>query len=109
MSPGAVVSTNNSPIVSRLLLDFSMMKKSLHLEGKNSEKCLSVPAPPPPLSCHMVVAGIMGEAKIVPWSPIELAVLFLMLGYIKKNNEQTQEPLGHPLERVESLIWAKNG
>ena len=57
----------------------------------------------------MVVAGIMGEAKIVPWTPIELAVLFWMLGYIKKNNEQTQEPLGHPLERVESLIWAKNG
>ena len=108
MVSGAVVTTNNSPIVSRLLLDFSMMKKSLYLEGKNSEKLLSMPAPPP-LSSHMVVAGIMGEAKIGPWSPIELAVLFWMLGYIKKNNEQTQEPLGHPLERVESLIWAKNG
>ena len=44
---GAVVTTNNSPIVSRLLLDFSMMKKSLYLEGKNSEKLFSMPAPPP--------------------------------------------------------------
>ena len=72
-----------------------MMKKSLYLEGKNSEKLLSMPAPPP-LSSHMVVAGIMGEAKIGPWSPIELAVLFWMLGHLKKNNGQTQELLGNP-------------
>ena len=32
----------------------------------------------------MALACIMGEAKIGPWSPIELAVLFWMLGYIKK-------------------------
>ena len=47
LGSGAVVTTNNSPIVSRLLLDFSMMKKSLYLEGKNSEKLFSMPAPPP--------------------------------------------------------------
>ena len=59
-----------------------MMKKSLYLEGKNSEKLLSMPTPPP-LSSHMVVAGIIGEAKIGPWSPIELAVL-LHAGIYKK-------------------------
>jgi hypothetical protein len=53
----------------------------------------------------MVLADIMGEAKIGPWSPIELAVLFWMLGYIKTNNVQTQEPLGHLLERLSN--WPK--
>ena len=86
-----------------------MMKKSLYPEGKNSEKLLLMCAPPPPPSSHMVVGGIMGEAKINPWSPIELARIFWILGYVKESNEQTQEPLGHPLERVESLKRANFG
>ena len=51
---------------------------------------------PPPLSSHMVVAGIIGEAKIGPWSPIELAVLFWMLGYIKKIMSKLRSLWGTP-------------
>ena len=44
----------------------------------------------------MVVADIMEEAKVGPWSPIELAVLFWMLGYIKKIMSKLRSLWGTP-------------
>ena len=45
---GLVVETQIYPIASKLLPDISMMKKTLYLKGKNSEKLFSMCAPHPP-------------------------------------------------------------
>ena len=49
---GAVFRTTFSPIVSGVFPVVSMIEKSLNLEGKNSEKLLSMRTPPPPLRSH---------------------------------------------------------